>query len=468
MISSLILIAGAIALPSRYTSVDVEINWDGVVKETTVSYSAIAGDDGRFLRVTRDFDPEYMEIEVIHSTYGFPGQPRDVPEWAVDTLTGSEGWPLAIVVAFPGLRPGMTMEWSFRVREAGVMSGSGLFYTYIAGSEPDTIIVSCPDVDDLAVGSVGFTETAGRNRRVFTSVNEEYKELWLSTASNWGEVQDILLEPSRISSLETPPDLREAAIEAGAAGALPRMRVSRGRVLITESLQLLPFPGGDAGFAVRSLQEILDSRRATPIEAATLLSAMCRVMSIEAPVIPATDILPLVPSPLGFYRSFILVDGELEEPSEYLSPAGWVDAEDTLWLLLPGGVLAEMPPLMESDTGLEIWDISPSDGEFTLTIQTVGGFDRELRRKLAGMNNEEILLTVADWFLVSSIYYYPQSVQLSDLFDLTEDAWIIVEGIIPPAGEQWIETAPSLNWSREGIVTRDYVNIQYSNGVISR
>ncbi len=268
--------------------------------------------------------------------------------------------------------------------------------------------------------------------------------------------------------METPPDLREAAIEAGAAGALPRMRVSRGRVLITESLQLLPFPGGDAGFTVRSLQEILDSRRATPIEAATLLSAMCRVMTIEAPVVPATDILPLVPSPLGFYRSFILVNGELEEPSEYLSPAGWVDASDTLWLLLPGGSLAEMPPLVESDTVLEVWDIDPLEGEFTLTVQARCGFDRELRRKLAGLNNEEILLAVAEWLRASSIYYYPRSVQLSDLFNLTEDAWIIVEGIIPPAGEEWIETAPSLNWNRKGIITRDYVNIQYSNGVISR
>lgn len=466
--TSILFIAGILATPSRYTSVGVEIDWNGSVKETTVSYRAIAGDDGRFLRVTRDFDPEYMEIEVLNSTYGFPGLPRDVPEWAVDTLTGSEGWPLALVVAFPGLRPGMTMEWTFRVRDSGELAGSGLFYTYIAGEEPDTITVSCRDVDNLAVGSVGFTGATRRNRRIFSSIDEDYKELWLSTASDWGEVQDILLESSRTSSMETPPDLREAAIEAGAAGALPRMRISRGRVLITESLQLLPFPGGDAGFTVRSLQEILDSRRATPIEAATLLSAMCRVMSIEAPVIQATDILPLVPSPLGFYRSFILVNGELEEPSEYLSPAGWVDAPDTLWLLLPGGVLAEMPPAEESERGIEIWDISPSSGAFTLTIQTEGGFDRELRRKLAGMDTEDVLFTVSDWFRSSAIYFYPESVQLSDLFDLTEPAWIVVNGIIPPVGENWIETAPSLNWSREGVITRDYVNVQYGNGIISR
>ncbi len=468
IISSLVLIAGILASPSRYTSVDVEIDWNGSVKETTVSYRAIAGDDGRFLRVTRDFDPEYMEIEVLNSTYGFPGQPRNVPEWAVDTLTGSEGWPRALVIAFPGLRPGMTIEWTFRVRESGHLAGSGFFYTYIAGGEPDTITVSCPDVDNLSVGTSGFTETTGRNRRYFSSVNKDYKELWLSTASDWSEVQDILLESSDISAMETPPDLREAAIEAGAAGALPRMRVSRGRVLITESMQLLSFPGGDAGFEVRSLQEILDSRRATPIEAATLLSAMCRVMSIEAPVIPATNILPLVPSPLGFYRAFILVEGELEEPSEYLSPAGWVDTPDTLWLLLPGGILAEMPPREESEQGLEVWDISPSDGLFSLSVQTEGGFDRELRRKLAGMDTEDILLTISEWFRSSGIYFYPKSVQLSDLFNLTEPAWIIVDGIIPPAGDNWIETAPSLNWNREGTVTRDYVNVEYGNNVISR
>ncbi len=468
IISSILLIAGILASPSRYTSVDVEINWNGSVKETTVSYRAIAGDDGRFLRVTRDYDPEYMEIEVLNSTYGFPGQSRNVPEWAVDTLTGGEGWPLALVVAFPGLRPGMTMEWTFRVHDRGQLAGNGLFYTYIAGEEPDTITVSCENIANLAVGSLGFNESTERNRRIFTSVNEECKELWISTASGWGEVQDILLESSRSSAMETPPDLREAAIEAGAAGALPKMRVSRGRILITESMQLLPFPGGDAGFSVRSLQEILDSRRATPIEAATLLSAMCRVMSIEAPVVPATDILPLVPSPLGFYRSFILVDGELEEPSEYLSPAGWVDAPDTLWLLLPGGVLAEMPPLEESEQCIEIWDISPSNGVFTLTVETEGGFDRELRRKLAGLDTEDILLAISEWFRSSHIYFYPQTVQLSDLFDLTEPAWIIVNGFFPAADDIWIETAPSLNWNREGVITRDYVNVEYGNGIISR
>jgi hypothetical protein len=468
ILAAMLLVTGILAEPSKYTSVDVDLNWNGSVKETTVHYRATAGDDGRFLRVTRDFDPGYMEVEVVNSSYGFPGYSRDIPEWAVDTLTGSTGWPLAVVVVFPGLRPGMIMEWTFHVRDTGRLTQRGLFYTYVAGEEPDTITVSCPDLNNLSAGFTGFTEETAGNRRIYTSINEEYKELWLSTASNWTEVQDILLEDSRVSSAETPPDLREAAIEAGAAGALPRMRVSRGRVLITESLQLLPFPGGDAGFSVRSLQEILDSRRATPAEAATLLSAMCRVMGFDAPVIPGTDVLPLVPSPLGFYRSFILVDGVLEEPSEYLSPAGWIDALDTLWLLLPGGTLAEMPPAEESDTADEVWDISPADGTFTLTVSTEGGFDRELRRKLAGMERDEVLLNVSEWFRSSGVYFYPLSVQQSDLFDLNKPAWITVSGVILPATGNWIEAAPSLNWSWEGAVTRVYAGVRFESGTLTR
>jgi len=454
--------------PSRFTSVSVAIDWNGSEKETTVSYRALAGDDGRFLRVTRDYDPEYMEVELVSSSYGFQGQQRSVPEWAVDTLTGSEGWPRALVAAFPGLRPGMTLQWTFRIRDHGYLSGRGLFYTYLAGDEPDTITVTCNGIPGLSVSTRGFVESSSHGRRQFTSIDQDEKELWLSTAADWSEIEDILLSSSRASALETPPDLREASIEAGAAGALPRMRISRGRVLITESMQLLPFPGGDAGFRVRSLQEILDNRRATPIEAATLLSAMCRVMGIDAPVVPATDIMPPIPSPLGFYRVFILADQTLEEPSEYLSPAGWVDTPDTLWLLLPGGQLAELPPQFEADHCMETWDVSPDPGIFALTLRTAGGFDRELRRKLAGMDNESMLLTVSEWFRASGVYFYPESVSVSNLFDLTEPAAMSVYGLVPPAGEAWIEAAPSLNWNRSGVITRDYVNVVYGNGLISR
>ena len=455
-------------VPSRYTAVTVDIAWDGSEKETTVTYRAVAGDDGRFLRVTRDFDPAYMEVELISSQYGFDDAMRDVPEWAVDTLTGSEGWPRALVAAFPGLRPGMNLEWTFRVRENGYLSAAGLFYTYIAGDQPDTITVRCQDIDGLQSAYSGFEESEESSHRVFTSINREYKELWLSTCATWQDAGDILLASSREAGSLTPPDLREAAIEAGAAGALPRMRISRGRVLITESMQLLPFPGGDSGFQVRSLQEILDSRRATPMEAATLLSAMCRVMGIDAPVVPATDIMPPIPSPLGFYRAFIMADGNLEEPSEYLSPAGWVDMPDTLWLLLPGGLLGELPPETLAESCKESWNILPDEGFFSLSIETTGGFDRELRRKLVGRSQQEMLLSVSEWFRASEIFFYPDSVVVSDFFDLTEPASIHVSGRFHPASQPWIETAPSLNWNRSGSVERNYTGVTRASGVITR
>ncbi len=386
----------------------------------------------------------------------------------MDTLTGAEGWPRALVVAFPGLRPGMDLRWTFLVREQGEMSSQGLFYTYLAGEEPDTIIVTTDDPRGLNAYARGFTEVARRGRRVFRSENEPFKELWLSTAADWGEVETILLGSSRRSGMETPPDLREASIEAGAAGALPNMRISRGRVLITESLQLLAFPGGDAGFRVRSLQEILDTRRATPVEAATLLSAMCRVMGIDAPVVPATDIFPPIPSPLGFFRAFILAEGSLEEPSEYLSPVGWVDAPDTLWLLLPGGTLAEMPPEPRADSCTEVWAISPGEGTFTLSLTTGGGFDRELRRKLAGLSPEESLLRVSEWFRSSEIHMYPCSLLTSDFFDLVKPAELTVLGIMPEQHPPWMDKAPALNWNREGAVNRSYPGLEFQGGTVWR
>ena len=466
---SAILLLFSLALfsePSRYTSVEVDIQWNGSEKETLISCRAIAGDDGRFLRITRDYDPDYMEVEVLQGLYGFHGSLREVPDWAVDTLTGSEGWPRALVVAFPGLRPGMELRWTWRVTDNGAFSRQGLFYTYIAGNEPDTIVVRCEDLEELSSWFTGFRETSRGNTRIFTSLNEEYKELWLSTASDWTAVESILLGSSREASQETPPDLREASIEAGAAGALPRMRISRGRVLITESMQLLPFPGGDAGFAVRPIQEILDTRRATPMEAATLLSSMCRVMGIEAPVVTATDILPPIPSPLGFFRAFILAEGILEEPSEYLSPAGWIDTRDTLWLLLPGGLLAELPPEMESEHCTETWSFRPSQGRFSVQVAAEGGFDRELRRRLAGLEGEELLLRTSEWFRASGIYFYPDSVGISDFYDLTEQASMTVTGSMSSSDGFWVERAPSLLWNRSGSVDRIYPTARLLNGLL--
>ena len=452
--------------PSRYTSVTVDIQWDGFEKTTTVQYTAEAGDDGRFLRVSRNYNPEWMEVEFLHGSYGFNGAEREIPEWAVDTLTGSTGWPRALVAAFPGLRPGMSLRWGFREQNSGIFSNRGLFYTYMADHEPDTIIVRCEDAPGLSAWVTGFEESLEDGMRVFTSTGEDYRELWLSTATNWTEVESILLGSALEASIETPPDLREASIEAGAAGALPRMRVSRGRVLITESMQLLPFPGGDAGFIVRPVQEILDTRSATPMEAATLLSAMCRVMGIDAAVIPATDILPPIPSPLGFFRAFILADGILEEPSEYLSPAGWVDTQDTLWLLLPGGTIAELPPKMEMEQCMETWCISPEDGRFTVQVTAKGGFDRELRRRLAGLSHEEMLLKVSDWFRSSEIYFFPDSVVISDFYDLTEPAAMEATGFIRASRGTWIERKPSLNWNRSGIVERSYPGSEQRNGLL--
>ncbi|PIE52078.1 hypothetical protein CSA37_08465 [Candidatus Fermentibacteria bacterium] len=468
MILSAALLAGFIAVPSRYTSVEVDIEWNGTVKETTVAYTASAGDDGRFLQVKRDFDPDYMEVELLHAEYGFEGALRSVPDWAVKTLTGSEGWPGALVVAFPGLRPGMEMEWTFRIRDEGRLSSAGLFYTYIAGREPAAIEVRCPDAEGLSFRQSGFVCSSRGDRRVFVSNDQNYRELWISTAESWEEVGNLLLESSRASAEETPPDLREAAIEAGAAGALPQMRISRGRVLITESMQLLPFPGGDAGFSVRSIQEILDSRRATPMEAATLLSAMCRVMGIDAPVVPATDILPPIPSPLGFNRAFILAEGNLEEPGEYLSPAGWVDMQDTLWLLLPGGILGELPPETLADSCGEEWEIFPDQGLFTLTVTAFGGFDRELRRKMAGRDANSLLLAAGEWFRASGIHFVPSSVHISDLYDLAEAASITVTGTFPEAEECWLEEEPILKWNRVGTVERTFTGVTREGGVLSR
>ncbi|OPX30172.1 MAG: hypothetical protein B1H09_05385, partial [Gemmatimonadaceae bacterium 4484_173] len=78
------------------------------------------------------------------------------------------------------------------------------------------------------------------------------------------------------------------------------------------------------------------------------------------------------------------------------------------------------------------------------------------------------VLAVSEWFRGSGIYFYPLSVQQSDLFDLTQPAEITVSGVLAPADGNWIEVAPSLNWSRDGVVARNYTGVQLENGILTR
>ncbi len=430
---------------SRVTSLEINLRREPGLTSGIFTVTGLQGDDRRFSRVSRDFDPSYMSVE-------FLGASREVPAWGLDTLSGGGGWPSSIVAAIPGLEPGMEVRWSFAAGEFGRLAEEGFWYHWTGGAGgPDTVTVKVESREPRLVHTEGFMET---EPGVFVSRGGGEREIWIATPSDWPAVGSMVLRDAleALASDSIPPDLREAVIQAGAQGT-GRFLV-RARTLISDNIRTVE-PVGEAALEVRSVQEILDSRRANPLEAAVLFCAMARMAGHEAAIAAAREDRPPFPYPVGWRRFLVRVetpDGpQWFEPSAPLTPAGYIRGDDTLFVLLENATrLTALEPGAEADYCREEWTLDPDAGRFTLSMDCRGAFDTELRGRLGGMPEEDAVLVLSEWFRKSGVHFFPTSCSTSDFHDLSTPATLEAWGILAPSSETWRERTPRLEWSCPG------------------
>lgn len=431
---------------SRTTFLGIDLFHEPGLTRGIFTMSGVQGDDRRFSRLTRDYDPSYMSVS-------FLGASREVPAWGVDTLTGSGGWPRSLMVAIPGLEPGMEVTWTFQAQEFGRNASAGLWFHWTGGAGLDTVRVSVHSDGPYRVHLENFREL---RPGTYISTGGGNRAIWLASRGEWGSIGRMVLGEALDALAEPPPpDLREAVIQAGVAGASTESFLARARTLISDSFRMTA-PSGEAAVRVRPVQAILDSRYASPLETAVVFCYMARLAGHDALLAAARTERPPFPYPIGWNRFLVRVDtpdGALWfEPSAPLSPAGYIVAPDTLFVLTEGSerVLAVSPNQGHASYCEEDWLLDPVSGTFSLTLDCRGAFDMELRGKLGGMPAEDAVLAVAEWFRVSGIHLFPTECVTGDFFDLSVPATLVVRGVMASARGNWCERAPSLRWSAEG------------------
>ncbi len=451
---------------SRTTFLDIGLFREEGLTRAVFTVTGVQGDDRRFSRVSQDYDPDYMTVT-------FLGAGIEVPSWGVDTLTGTGGWPRTLMVAMPGIEPGTEVTWAFSAEEFGRNAAEGFWWHWSGTPGPDSVRVSVHSSEEYAVHLLGFTET---EPGVFVSGPEAIRGIWFASPSNWSEMGEMVMGGA-LALLSAgdpiPPDLTEAVIQAGAAGASADLFLSRARTLISDNIRVTS-PRGEAGLRVRSLQSILDTRYATPLETALLFCAMARVAGHEARLAAARNDLPPFPYPIGWNRFLVRVDtpdGALWfEPSAPLSPAGYVESADTLYVLVEGmdRILTIDPNPGTGNLCRENWTIDPAAGTFTLTLDCRGGFDRELRERLGGMPSQDAVLALSEWFRVSGIHLFPTSCEASDLFDLATPATLHVSGVFQRSARPFYERVPELTWRSSGERVVGVNGLPVTEGVLQR
>jgi len=433
---------------SRTVFLDIGLFREQGLTRAVFTVTGLQGDDMRFSRVSQDYDPEYMSVS-------FLGASSAVPAWGVDTLTGSGGWPRTLMVAMPGIEPGTEVTWSFSAEEFGSNAGKGFWWNWRGTPGPDSVRVSVHASQEYLVHLRGFTETAPG---VFVSNSQDIRAIWFGSPSNWRETGEMVMgEALAVLSpgATFPPDLTEAVIQAGAAGASADLFLGRARTLISDNFRVIS-PRGEAALRVRPLQSILDTRYATPLETALLFCAMARRAGHQARLAAARSDLPPFPYPIGWNRFLVRVDtpdGALWfEPSAPLSPAGYVESSDTLFVLVEGmdQILRIDPNRGTGNLCRENWTLNPEAGTFRLVLDCRGGFDRELRERLGGMPSQDAVLALSEWFRGSGINLFPTSCATSDLFDLATPATLEVNGVFSVSPSPVYERVPELSWQSRG------------------
>jgi len=455
----LLSVSTTLALQSSVScySVSITLHQDTLFK--VIEIRGHQGSDRLLSRMTHGFNPETQSIILDRALFssGGPGF-GPVPEWAVDTLSGSGTWPLSLVTAFPALREGMAIDYRVSITD---WSGNwehgawAVFSPFVKGIYPDTcrFSVSGDGVQDLQWHAPGYDISRSHGNLEFTSTDSS-DILIVSPFMDFETLEDFLLKESTVFLTSSfPPDLREAALQATTAGADEYAQSVLSRTLLCNSISPAPSVSGADVFLTRGLQEILDTRRATPLEMALVYAAMCTELGMDAEIIPAGTTGYRIPVPVGWDRYLVrLASGNAfewyMEPSAFLTRASYIYRPDTLYLLEDGNVRPMPPNGPEENILREEWYIDPAEGTFMLVIACDGIYDMLMRRRFAGLSQEEKIIAVSEWSWLSGRVLLPDSVSISDPYDLASDMSLSLFGTIwlPPVESHFALYLPVLNW----------------------
>lgn len=476
----IIIISAVSALPSTISLYSVSMSLMDDTLYKTIEICGIQGDDRLLSRIAHGFNPHIQSIELEEAVFGFPGmESGHIPEWAVDTLSGSGGWQRSHVVAFPALRPGMEISYRILIRDWSKSWEEGPWAVLdpsVKGIFPDSCCFSVQgDIpDDIAWSGQDYTEIVIDNGFMYTCSDSAGK-LWITHFRSFEDLYASILFPvNDILNRPHPPDLREAALQTTSAGADEWSQVRRARSLICNSMGLRVSERGVSGFEIRNLQEILDSRDGTPLELAALFTAICHELGLQAYILPATELCPLQPVPCGWTRYLVRTDTDdgrswLVEPGAYLTPAFFIEKPETLYVLDKGLLLTHAPNSGAENSLNEEWSLNAGTGGFRLLINCRGRFDMLLRRKFAGLTEDEMILVLSEWSWKSGRAVVPDSISISDPFDLAQPASLFASGkwAAPPENSEYCDILPMLSWDETEIISGNLKRIWNLEGCVS-
>jgi hypothetical protein len=396
------------------------------------------------------YDPSCESLELLSADYIRPGHgEEELPDWAVDTLTGTDGYPLALMVVFP---PGSAGSMSF-VREMfdrlSLESPSLEISPPVADADMAVLVREAPST--LRWEGGGYVAERDGDDLLLNGAAPA-GQLALSWIEGWDDLYEALSAEADSALLATAPlSSREAAIEAGAAGADPSAQLARLRALLCNSFRMsLPSAAG-LRFEVGPLDEVYLRRRATPLEASTIFCSICRQLGMECDFVFASGGDWTIPVASSWGRVLLRVTAGgrtfYVEPSATLVPAFYIQSSREVSVLGRGDeVLRSLPENDYSSSSCsESWEISAS-GAFRMEVEASGGYDADIRKKLAGLGEAGLAILVSTWLWRSGYILEVDSVWTSDLYDLGEPAAFGAAGALPPLAEGYL-LLPSLSWN---------------------
>ena len=446
-IAPLILIPAALIASAR---MEISVTaGDTLVR--LVSVRALYSGEDALLRVDQPYDPLRQTVRLLHAEFRKSnGEWTPLEEWAVERMDGTGGYPMSLQAAFTGLDPGDSLRWALETREWGVRASLGPWIV-LPPPAAESVAVRVMDApESLQWTGAGYVASREGDVLILRAGSESGDTLWISGDSSWKELADAVLMQARVRMEQPlPPDLREAALQATSAGADAYGQVCLARTLLMESFAVVRSPSPPLAWAVRDFQTILDSRRATPLEMAVLLSSICRSLGMQSEIIPATETRPRLPVPAGWnrflvrarsgQRSWIVDPSAALSQSDHLNDAG-------LWMLR--GEADRAVPLEGStpSTSLcrERWILDPFTGTFRLALYCRGEYDAALRRRLAGLSGREEEAAFSLWLWQSGATLIADSVASSQLFRLDRPVEVVVTGRVGHQGTPLL--LPSLQW----------------------